>query len=146
VRGAYNMATEIGHIPYKKAPFSCGCGRNNCIELFASGSGLKKWTQHYKLECDHSLKSLKKCTNKDIVKSFEEALVHASGVVTTLFNPEVLVLGGGIITANPYLKDIILQTISDHALPQALDGLKICTSTIEDAPIKGALLLKDYDD
>lgn len=41
IRGKHNMATEIGHIPYKKAPFNCGCGRDNCIELYASGSGLK---------------------------------------------------------------------------------------------------------
>jgi len=33
LHGCSNLAGEIGHIPYKKAPFECGCGKDNCLEL-----------------------------------------------------------------------------------------------------------------
>lgn len=146
VRGAHNMAAEIGHIPYKQSPLTCGCGRSNCIELFASGSAIKKWISYYKLDCESTLKGLSECDDKNILKEFESALIYAAGTTLSLFNPEVLVLGGGIVVSNPYLKDIILTQVDSYALPQALDGLNICLSTIENAPIKGALLLKDHDD
>ncbi|WP_373070986.1 ROK family protein [Sulfurimonas sp.] len=144
LRGKHNIAAEIGHIPYKKSPLECGCGRDNCIELYASGSGLKKWIKHLDLNCDVTLENLKK-SNKELLNEFEEALKHAVGVAVTLFNPEILVLGGSVITQNHYLKDIIINQIENYALPQALKDLKICISDLEDAPLQGALLLKDYN-
>lgn len=145
IRGIDNMAAEIGHIPYKDAPFVCGCGRSNCIELFASGSGVKKWIDFYNLKCEAKLEDLKKSENKEIVAMFEDALVHAVGVTITLFNPEVLVLGGGIVKSNPYLKDIITKNVNSYALPQALNSLTLEITSLENAALKGALLLKDYN-
>ncbi len=144
IRGAHNMAAEIGHIPYKESPLTCGCGRNNCVELYCSGSGIKKWIDYYNIDSEGTLENLSQCDDKNIVETFENALSHAAGVCVTLFNPEILVLGGGIITTNVYLKDIITTQISNYALPQALKSLKICLSSVDNAPIKGALLLKDY--
>ena len=146
VRGSSNMAAEIGHIPYREAPFKCGCGRSNCIELFASGSGIQKWIEYYNLTCKPNLEDLKSCKDHNILEMFETALLYAAGSTITLFNPEVLVLGGGIMVANPYLEQMIIECIHDYALPQALEDLKICSSSLENAPRKGALLLKDYDD
>lgn len=146
LRGSHNIAAELGHIPYKEAPFTCGCGRSNCLELFASGIALKKWIDYQSLTCNPSLKDLKNSQNEDIVQMFEEALLYAAGTAITLFNPEVLVLGGGIITQNHYLIEMISKNIKNYALPQALKDVKICLSSLDDAPLQGALLLKDYND
>ena len=146
VRGSHNIATEIGHIPYREAPFICGCGRSNCLELFVSGSGIQKWIDYYKLTCKPTLKELKKCSDKRIIDMFEKALLHACGVAITLYNPEILVLGGGIISSNRYLEDMINENIHQYALLQALENVKIHLSTLDDAPLKGALLLKDCHD
>ena len=146
IRGFKNVATEIGHIPYKKAPFLCGCGRNNCLELYASGSGIAKWIEHKKLLCDVSLHELERTGESEIVDMFHEALLSALGTTLTLFNPQVLVLGGGIIDANPYLENLILENIKNYTLSNSLENVTICKSKIKNAPIKGALLLKDYND
>ena len=145
LRGSHNMAAELGHIPYKEAPFSCGCGRFNCLELYSSGSGLQKWVKYKALTCKSTLDDLKSSQNRDIVDMFEEALLYAVGNVISIFNPEVLVLGGGIISSNPYLLDFINQHVDKYALPGALKNVKICISSIDDAPLRGALLLKDYN-
>lgn len=144
VRGSHNFATEIGHIPYKETPFVCGCGRSNCLELFASGSGIQKWIDYYKLTCKPTLEELKQSSDNGIIEMFEKALLHACGVAVTLFNPEILVLGGGIISSNKYLKEYIEKNINQHALPAALKNVKIHLSTLDDAPLKGATILKDY--
>ena len=147
-RGALNIAAELGHIPYKQTPFVCGCGRNNCIELFVSGSGIKRWSEHYNLAHKVTLDSLKISENPDenkILNEFETALLYACGTTISLYNPEILVLGGGIIDANPYLVDGVMSRLQEFALPQALSELKIVQSELNNAPIVGASLLKDYD-
>lgn len=144
IRGFSNVATEIGHIPYKKAPFLCGCKRDNCLELFVSGSGIAKWIKYKDLPCESSIKALKEANETEIVEAFYEALLVAAGVVLTLFNPQVVVLGGGIVEANPDLEEFILKNIKNYALSNSLENITICRNKINNAPIKGALLLKDY--
>ncbi len=46
IKGNLGFAGEIGHIPFKKAPFNCGCGKDNCIELFCSGGAILKWADY----------------------------------------------------------------------------------------------------
>ena len=140
IRGFRNLAGEIGHIPYKKAPFKCGCGKDNCIELYASGIGLKKWIDYKKLSIDVDLASVKR-EAKDIYDEFERALLFASATIATLFNPKVLVLGGGVIKNNPYLVDLIKENIKFFALNTSLKDMKILKSKLEDASLKGAKLL-----
>ena len=146
IKGNTNLGCEIGHIPYKKAPFKCGCGRDNCIENFVSGVGIIKWINYYNLTCKPTLKALKNETNpnsKKIIKEFEEALFYAIGSTITLFNPEILVLGGGVIEANPYLYDKAISNISNFALKPTLKSCKIVKNQLSNAPLIGASLLKD---
>lgn len=147
IRGAWSVATEVGHIPYKKAPFKCGCGRDNCLELYASGSGLAKWLEYYDLEPAMTLESLQKSEDshaKIVYENFIEALLFGCGTTVTLLNPSVLVLGGGIIEANPWLCDIIKRGVGEVALRASLLHLQIKQTSLQNAPLKGALLLKDF--
>jgi len=64
ITGVNGVATELGHIPYKKAPFLCGCGKDNCIELFASGIALQRWKNHYKIDERLTLEELKEMKSK----------------------------------------------------------------------------------
>jgi len=146
IKGSSNLACEIGHIPYKKAPFKCGCGRDNCIENFISGTGITKWINYYNLTCKPTLEALKNDTSpnsKKIIKEFEEALFYAIGTTITLFNPEILVLGGGVIEANSYLYDKVILNIGNFTLKPTLKSCRIVKSQLSNAPLIGASLLKD---
>lgn len=144
VLGHNSIATELGHIPFKEAPFQCGCGKTNCLELFGSGSAIERWKKVYNLPENVSLQELQE--SDDIVYClFQEALLHAAAVSVTLFNPQVLVLGGGVIGSNPYLCRLIEESLSEYALPLAVKNLKIVQSEIDNASLEGALLLKDGD-
>ncbi len=147
VRGCRNMAYEIGHIPYQNAPFLCGCGRNNCIELFASGSGLTKWLTHFGSLNHPDLNQLKTSSENDrlIASRFEEAFLHAAGVLVTLSNPEILVLGGGVIEQNPYLGTLLSEKLKDYALRASLKELRIEISALKNAPLEGAKLLESHN-
>jgi len=139
------MAFEIGHIPYRESPLHCGCGRNNCIELYASGSGMAKWLKYYGSTHLPDLERLKESTSDEhsVAIQFEEALLHAAGVLVTVANPEILVLGGGVIEQNPYLVTLLREKLKEYALAPALEGLRIEMSVLENAPLAGAKLLED---
>ncbi|WP_310440062.1 ROK family protein [Sulfuricurvum sp.] len=147
IKGNANMAFEIGHIPYRETPLVCGCGRNNCVELYASGSGMAKWLRHYGSRLEPVLSQLKIGSDRNerlIVSEFEEALLHAAGVLVTLANPEILVLGGGVIEQNPYLATLLREKLRHYALSPALQGLRIEISVLENAPLMGAKLLERH--
>ncbi len=146
LHGWRSLAGEIGHIPYKEAPFTCGCGKRNCIELYASGSGLQKWMREYGCEGEPALGRLRESPKSEcieIVKMYEEALLHAVATAVTLLNPKTVVLGGGVVERNPYLLDIVKDGIEEYALKASCDGLRVVASEIEDASLEGAKLLLD---
>ena len=122
---------ELGHIPYKKSKFICGCGKDNCLELFASGRALE-------------LRNIKELKNSNYFDEFTEAFYKGISTAITLFNPKMVVLGGGVIEHNLYLVDLLKENIKNFALKYSLSNLKIVASPIIDAPLKGAeIVLKE---
>lgn len=145
VRGHRNIACEIGHVPYRESPLLCGCGKSNCFELFASGSGIAKWCRHEGLDPTSTLQALKDSSDmraNTIANNFEEALSYAAAALLTLFNPAALVLGGGIIAANPRLVDTVKANLPRLTLPAGLEKTEICLTNLNNAPMQGAKLLE----
>jgi len=142
-RGSRGMAGEIGHVPYREAPFVCGCGKRNCLELYASGGGLEKWRAYLgcgAVRLDEMLHaSAEAC--RTVAESYLQALLHASGTLITLCNPEILVLGGGVISSTPEIEKRVRGAIASYALPAALDGVRIELSRLENASLRGAEIL-----
>ncbi len=146
VTGSQNMAFEIGHIPYRETPLLCGCGRSNCIELYASGSGISKWLTLHGRDQDPNLEFLKNSIVEEeriVASEFERAVLHAAGVLVTLSNPKILVLGGGIVEQNSYLVSFLRENLKDYALKPSLKTLQIEMSILENAPLSGAKLLEN---
>ncbi len=144
LRGSRGFAAELGHIPYREAPFACGCGKSDCIELYASGSGLAKWQRHGGERGVLTLRQLRAGSpaQRRIAEDFDAALVHAAATAVTLFNPEWLVLGGGIVRENPELIETLRERLRAHALAASLEGLQIVETELEEAPLEGAKLLE----
>jgi len=144
VRGSRNMAFELGHIPYHATPLVCGCGRSNCLELSVSGSGMEKWVRHYGKNHKPHLERLKGSSDpkeRAIAEAFEVGLLHAVGTLVSISNPQLLILGGGVIDHNPYLIPYVRETIAHYALTPTLEGLRIEHSVLTNAPLEGAKLL-----
>lgn len=148
IRGSRNMAFEIGHIPYRETPLLCGCGRSNCIELYGSGSGMNKWLTLYGSDQHPNLQLLKGSELKEersVAVEFEQAILYSAGILVTLANPEILILGGGIVEQNPYLVSFIRENLNDYALNPSLKTLQIEMSVLANAPLSGAKLLENVN-
>lgn len=142
ISGSLNLAFELGHIPYRQTSLTCGCGKNNCLELFASGSGIKKHLEYNNLDITPTLEAIKNSNRYDIASEFEEALLYACGVLVTLANPKILVLGGGVIKNNPYLVEFIKTNLKKVAFSPSLQNLEIRASELKNGSLEGAKLLQ----
>ena len=111
IRGYKNLAGEIGHIPYKETPFICGCGKRDCLEFFASSKIEKIGT----------------------FNEYKEALSKAVGILASLFNPEIIVLGGGYYLHHKF-------EIDKKCIPN-FDKVKIKITSLNDASLMGAEIL-----
>ncbi len=145
IRGYNNQSFELGHIPYQKAPFACGCGKDNCIELYASGLGVEKWLTYSNSK--YTAKDLQTLIDQKhpIALQFQTALLHAIATLITLSNSKTIILGGGVISKNPYLLEYIQKNISTQVMPSSLQGVNILLSSLENAPLDGAGLLDETE-
>ena len=145
VRGVHNQAFEIGHIPYKKAPFLCGCGKDNCVELYASASGMKKWMEYYHMPklFLSELENADDIKKRELSSGFKDALLFTAATLITLANPSIIVLGGGVIKRNPYLLEFLKENIAKYAFANSLKDVEIVISELENGAMEGVKLLEE---
>lgn len=106
LRGANSIAGEWGHNPlpwYSQTDslLPCYCGQTGCNETFLSGTGFAK---HFALNSDQSLTAKQiieqaKQGNPQAQQALEQYCIWlAKGLasVINIFDPEVIVLGGGM--------------------------------------------------
>jgi glucokinase len=139
VQGCSNLAGEVGHSPFKPSNVLCGCGKNDCVEIYASGSGIDK--RLAKIGLKHETLAQAKLDAPEIYNDFLDALIHASSTLITLLNPDALVLGGGIAEAEPWILDAIKDGVVTHTFPPAQRRASIELSTFDNAVLEGAGLL-----
>lgn len=147
VRGRDNMAGEIGHVSYRKTPFQCGCGKEDCLELMASGSGIDKHRRYFHLSDRTPDEWLAEGTEKErqVANDLAEALCFAASLMITLHNPEFLVIGGGVLEHNPMLYQKVRDAIAPRTFAPAWSGCTVVKADLQDAPLIGAGLLFGED-
>lgn len=124
--------TEIGHIPFKKSKFICGCGKDNCVELFSSGSAIKKFGYTTFEELPQNLKEL-----------FLEGVMVATANLITILNPKILVFGGGVIENNPLMINYIKDNIAKYAFNLSLKKLLITQTKLTNGALQGTKYIKE---
>jgi len=123
-KGGSGAAAEIGHIYYPKGEgILCGCGKVDCVELYASGKFLEKLRDIY--NC--SSKSVFLCKKaKDKVDKFIEALSFAISTGINLLDPDVLVIGGGLLKSERFPWNKLVQQIKEKTrAPLPRENVKI---------------------
>ena len=78
-----------------------------------------------------------------IIEGAAEYIGIATANLINIFNPEVVVLGGGVIEAlADEMMSVIVETAKDYAMPGTLKGVEIIASKLGDnAGITGAAVL-----
>jgi glucokinase len=125
IRGANGIAAEMGHVRVVPSGLPCGCGRMGCLEQYASGKALVRYAREWAaadpasavllLEmADGSLDGLNGPMVTRAARAGDVASCAAfaevgrwlgSGLadLVQVVDPEVLVVGGGVIEAGDLL-------------------------------------------
>jgi glucokinase len=162
-RGFNRTAGEVGHMVLEVGGPKCGCGNRGCFEALAGRTALfKKLLGAVKdgkktvltdmlgpdlddLRSGDLRKALKR-GDKLVERVIEEAAEYTGIAVANLinvFNPEVVVLGGGMIQQlSDDMMAIVTETAKDYAMTGTFGGVEIVASALgDDAGIAGAAVL-----
>lgn len=161
--GFNSQGAELGHVGIFYGGEKCLCGHTGCIEMYCSATALIKQTKRaMELAPESILWDMAKGSldnvdgriafdamrkgdkaAKSVVSQYTDYLGYAVVNYINIFQPEMIVLGGGI----SYQKDIILEPLREYARKHALgytpeSHTKIeCVSLGNDAGIIGAAFL-----
>ncbi len=135
LQGAGNAAGELGHTQVVPDGLPCACGRHGCVEAYASGRGFARRLEAALAEgietrlASETGGDPSRVTTALVARAaaagdaFAEAiwgdaeryLGQAIGNYVTLLNPELLVLGGGVMTTVPGLAPALEREVRAHA-------------------------------
>jgi len=145
-RGANGRATEFGHMTIVENGYPCGCGQNGHLETYASGTGMiQLYTQYTGKEKD-TFEIEKLALQKDGVASrvfdiMSESLAIGIANIINILNPDIVVLGGGLIRVKTYWKPAVTRAKKLVAYP-ILSKTKIAPTKLnEKAHILGAAII-----
>lgn len=143
--GAHGVAGELGHIPQGDMSRYCGCGNLGCLETICSGLALKNW-----YECQHREFGLDEVFIAAVEEPFVQTLLaHTARAIATsinLFDPDTVILGGGVMDMKGFPRDALIEGIRQHLrrpLPwQAVRFVWASSSAFNGA--QGAAMLSHY--
>ncbi len=150
-RGSTGIGAELGHVVVEPNGYLCGCGNHGCLETIASATGISRLAREWKERYPNS--SIKEFSAKEILdaakqgdplgmKVFErvtDALGIAIGAFVHIFNPQVIVIGGGVSRAGKFLLEGIEKKTQENVMKSFWGTYKIVLSElVDDAGIYGA--------
>ena len=96
-RGANGFAGEIGHMVIERDGVECPCGRRGCWERYASGSALKMLSGGVDGKDVFEKFHAGDADATAIVHTFVSWIAEGLASLTNICDPEVIVVGGGVI-------------------------------------------------
>src|SRR5215471_7584310 len=161
--GFSHTAGEIGHMVLEVSGPKCGCGNKGCFEALASRTaifqqikaGIKDGQKTILTEMlgndleDLRSGDLRKAIRRGdkfvdrVIEGASEYIGIATANLINILNPEVFVLGGGVIEAlEDEMMSVIIETAKDYAMPGTMKGVEIVPSKLGDsAGITGGAVL-----
>lgn len=147
LNGSRGIAGEIGHMIIKYHGRKCSCGNRGCFEQYGSMTALikaveKVVTTKQEIDGKYIFKELK-TGNQKINMIVEEFLnYHAAAIISLLhiFNPEAVIIGGGVSAQKKSLIDPLEKIIKANAMPAFVENLNLETAKLSnDAGVIGAV-------
>lgn len=148
-RGAAGNGGEFGHLMVRPGGRRCTCGRHGCLEGYASGTSIAVRAREAVQEgrMPSVLDALETIRGEDVVGAVDAGDALASEIwdettsivgqavtdLVNLFEPEVVVLGGGVTHAGNLLLDPVRRAVARDAMPPAAAAVRIEFAALGDA-------------
>ncbi len=155
IEGFRGMATELGHITVLPDGPVCSCGVRGHLEALASGPAIAKYVSEQVAAGRKTSLGSAALTARMISEAAQqgdalakEAFIRAGeflGQATAdflhMFNPSIVIFGGGVSISGNLLLDPVKDSMRRHIMDQSyLDGLVVTTARLgDDAGLLGSL-------
>ncbi len=146
--GSTGSAGEIGHITIDENGPLCSCGNRGCLEAVAGGNAVANKAIEYvrrgqrtELSSIHPIESIQArdviaaACSGDLISQqiLAEAGAHLGTAIAglvNLFNPSMIVIGGGVSQIGDLLLEPIRRTVQKRSLKMASRRLRISTALL----------------
>ncbi len=160
--GQNGSSAEVGHMSLNPEGPLCGCGNRGCFEAFVSGTGIVRRAKallEQDLESASALHECEELTTKlifdaakkkdrlalEIVEETRMYLGVALVNVIHLYNPSMIILGGGVSKVGAFLLEPAIQFAKERAMKLMADSLEFqLTQLGDDVGLIGAASLVKY--
>lgn len=143
--GTSGGAGEIGHMVVLPKGPHCGCGNRGCLEALASGTAIAREGQEVvergipTLIAESAGDAGDSVTARSVIDAMHSGDPYATEIIThamyylglgmanlvNLFNPEMIVFGGGLSNLQEDLLGPVRRAISLHAFPSAASQVTV---------------------
>lgn len=160
IHGADGGAGEVGHMTINPEGPVCGCGNHGCLESFSSGTAIgregkkalqegrsdviKKLSDNNPDNIDALLVAQAAAEGDEVAKEIYQKAGYYLGIglanLVNLFNPELIVMGGGVMKDEDLFKKPMQKSLKERALGSSLEQVDICKVELgDDTGVKGAI-------
>ena len=157
VHGQSGMAGELGHVTVDENGPRCDCGSHGCLESYASASGLRILVEQrlhlpagaplppeiVDAEGNFSVRGLTAQARTgdrlalDAIATAGHYLGIAIASFLNTFNPELIVIGGGVAGALPYMRKTMTAQVRARAFTAIASQAKIVRAAL--GPLGGVV-------
>jgi glucokinase len=145
--GTTGAAGEIGHLTIDEDGPLCNCGNHGCLEAYAGGQAIAQQGRSLAKSGKRTLLSdipIEKITAYEVAEAAsrgdlgaQEILRKAGTSIGTaiaglinLFNPSVVIVGGGVAQVGDILTTPIRQAVRERAMRASEQSVRITTGTL----------------
>jgi glucokinase len=123
--GIQGSAGEFGHMKIipEGGPL-CGCGRTGCLEALASGSAMKRESGIDALALELAARQGDPKAQA-VIRQAAHYLAIGVGNLINIFNPQLVIIGGGVSNMRELLIDPVREEIKQHALKLPVRHVKV---------------------
>jgi glucokinase len=164
--GFNGVGSELGHVVVGENFYNCNCGKNGCLETFASSTAIIRHTKKLIEEMNESTTIIEKAEGDinninakivfDCAKEGDKIanlavarLVKYLSIgifnIVNFIDPEVIALGGGVAGAGQYLLDMVINEVMPNKYYAELPMAKIVLAELGNkAGIIGAAMIAKH--
>ncbi len=163
IKGATGTAGEIGHTIVDLNGRPCGCGGHGCLEAYASRSAIEKriegalkkgrksvilnYLENGKSISSHMIHDAIIEGDELVTQCVDEAAEYLSGGVASVINfinPQLIILGGGLIEAVDYFYNQVIKKAKAKSLPVPAESIVFKKAALGDfSGVIGAAFLEE---
>lgn len=157
LRGEFS-AGELGHVPVSLRGRKCNCGARGCVEtIVGAGYLMKRYCRLKNIKFDEDMveRGVKYIFERavegepqalSVWEEFSFGLGKFLAGMINVFNPEIVVFGGGVSGAFKIFGPMVRKVIQDNAISAHFRNLKLVRARLKNPGVIGAaVLIMDED-